>query len=601
MRPGALPSVRTAAFDSIMHRASRLLIVVSAIALVWTGREAGAADAARIKQSVDKGAAFLKGDFQKSVGTPELSLVALALLKAGHPENSPEFRTTVEEIRSKIKDGKYHPKTMHVYEAGGDATFLADFDGENLQPEIKAVVEYLLSVQFDTGAWDYPKGSSHDRGTNGDTSVNQYGCLGLWAAERAGVEVPQEKWEQVLHWLLTHQNQDGGYSYVPGTTQGLFGGRSDLSMTFAGMGSILIATRHVYPGLADEIYVNPEGVQEKRDKPETGASDALGPLQKIDLTRPPDAAANPAAGASRVSLSDIKAALAKGKNWINVRYRPYNDTGTATPFYYFYAVERFGALANVKQFGAADWFDLSSTALIDKQNPDGSYPSNNYTNPRIDTSFAVLFLTRSTGKILKRTEAVPTVGGGLLTGGKGEPGIVTAAKREPTPLDKLLASLQNPGSLNLEEVQTDLIEQVQIGDKSELVGQTDLLIKLMKHPHGEVRRTAVWALGRTNDLKLARYLVERLMDDSDAGVLMEAHAALSWLSRRFDGFDLPVNPLDSVAEDATDEQKRSAIEGWRSRALRAWGAWYLKVRPYSERGDAFEARLQQALGQPITR
>lgn len=574
-----------------------LLLVAS---LGSAGGSAFAADQARIQQSINKGAGYLKAEFQKSIGTPELSLVALALLKAQHPHDSAEFRTAVDEIRGKIKDGKYHPQTMHVYEAGGDATFLADFDGENLQAEIKAIIDYLLSVQFDTGAWDYPKGSSHDRGTNGDTSVNQYGCLALWAAERAGVEVPREEWEQVLRWLLTHQNQDGGFSYVPGTTQGLFQGRSDLSMTFAGMGSILIATRHLYPAQADQLYANPDAAQEKPAAAQADPAAALGPLQKIDLTRP-EPAMQPAGGEARVPLSDIKAALSRGKNWINTRYRPFNDTGTATPFYYFYAVERFGALADVQQFGDANWFDLSSTALMDKQNPDGSYPSNNYTNARIDTSFAVLFLTRSTGKILKRSQAVPTIGGGLLTGGKGEPGVVTEAKRDPTPLDKLLASLQNPGSLNLEEVQTDLIEQIQIGDKTELVGQTDLLVKLMKHPHGEVRRTAAWALGRTNDLGLARHLIERLMDDSDVGVLMEAHAALSWLSRRFDGFEIPLNPLDGLPDDAAEEQKRNAIEAWRSRALREWGAWYVKVRPYNQRGDEFDARLRQALGRPVSR
>ncbi|MEZ6067192.1 MAG: HEAT repeat domain-containing protein [Planctomycetaceae bacterium] len=182
-----------------------------------------------------------------------------------------------------------------------------------------------------------------------------------------------------------------------------------------------------------------------------------------------------------------------------------------------------------------------------------------------------------------------------MTGGKGEPGAVVAAKREPTPLDELLKTLQNPGALNLEEAQADLVEQVQFGDRSELIGQKDLLVRLVKHPHGDVRRAATFALGRTNDLSLARLLIEAL-EDKDLGVAMEAHAALSWLSRRFDGFGIPINPLDEVPDGAADNEKQSIIEGWRDRARREWGTWYLKVRPYSERGDEFEATLRQRLG-----
>jgi HEAT repeat protein len=135
---------------------------------------------------------------------------------------------------------------------------------------------------------------------------------------------------------------------------------------------------------------------------------------------------------------------------------------------------------------------------------------------------------------------------------------------------------------------------VQLGNKEDLIGQKDQLVKLIRHPHGEIRRTAAWALGRTNDLHLARYLIDAL-EDPDLGVMMEAHASLCWLSRRFDGYGLPVNPLDELETDASDAEKNTAIRGWRVRARREWGNWYLRVRPYSDRGDEFEAQLRQRL------
>ena len=79
--------------------------------------------------------------------------------------------------------------------------------------------------------------------------------------------------------------------------------------------------------------------------------------------------------------------------------------------------------------------------------------------------------------------------------------------------------------------------------------------------------------------------------------MMEAHAGLCWISRRFDGFGLPVNPLDDLPEGASDEEQHTAIDGWRTRARRDWGNWYLRVRPYADRGDEFEARLRERLGE----
>lgn len=571
------------------------------LAAVWTTTASlPAADRATIDRVIRSGAAFLQTDLQSIGERSELGLVGLALLKANTPHDALEFQKIAEVIQAKVKNGVYKPAAHHIYEAGTDAGFLADFDGEKYRSELEAISNYIISTQLANGGFDYPKDSGHFRGTEGDTSVTQYACLALWAAQRAGVDVPREPWEKVLGWLISSQNADGGFSYVPGTGQGLFGGASDLSMTFAGLGGILIATHNLHEEAAKTIY---SGRVESNDDPmpQTQSDD---PLVKIDLsTIPvPDAApsnndpAKTARPVPSIPLSRIKPSLERGKAWINARYRPYNDTGTATPYYYFYAVERFGSLADVKLFGTHDWFDLSSSALAQRQQPNGSFPSNQYTSPAIDTSFAVLFLTRSTGKILNRVSADPTHGGGLLTGGKGEPTAVVAAKKEPTPLDQLLKSLQNPGSLDLEAAQTSLLDQIQLGDRTELVGQKDLLVDLIKHPHGEVRRTAAWALGRTNDLHLARHLIDAL-EDADVGVMMEAHAGLCWLARRFDGYGLAANPLDSVGETASEQERATAIHGWRVRARREWGNWYLRVRPYADRGDEFEAQLKQRMGE----
>jgi hypothetical protein len=369
-------------------------------------------------------------------------------------------------------------------------------------------------------------------------------------------------------------------------------------MTCAALGSLMIAGRHAYPGRGEDLA---SLLQIPREAEANAGARDDSPVQRIDLDRLPEASAPSAPGAPASSAGDpekLRECVRRAVGWTSPRFVPIRTDGLAYREYYFYTAERMGSLLNVEKIGAVSWYDACSSALLSAQAEDGSIRImtewNRFTR---DTAFALLFLSRSTGKILKRSTPEATHGGGLLTGGKGEPTEVVAAKKEPTPLDQLLKSLQNPGSLNLEQAQSELIEQVQLGDRSELIGQKETLVKLIQHPHGEIRRTAAWALGRTNDLSLARYLVDGL-EDPDLGVMMESHAALSWLSRRFDGFGLPVNPLDELGENASDAERQTAIHGWRARARRDWGNWYLRVRPYADRGDEFEAQLRQRLGSP---
>ena len=77
--------------------------------------------------------------------------------------------------------------------------------------------------------------------------------------------------------------------------------------------------------------------------------------------------------------------------------------------------------------------------------------------------------------------------------------------------------------------------------------------------------------------------------------MTESHLALCWTARKPNAFKLPLDPLDGVAADAGPDQKSAAIESWRRQALRLWGEWYLRNRPYAERGDEFETNLRNRL------
>ncbi|MCA9098773.1 MAG: HEAT repeat domain-containing protein, partial [Planctomycetaceae bacterium] len=161
-------------------------------------------------------------------------------------------------------------------------------------------------------------------------------------------------------------------------------------------------------------------------------------------------------------------------------------------------------------------------------------------------------------------------------------------------LEELLASLQSSGEISLDDVQNQLVEQIQLGDRNELIGQKDQLIKLIQHPSAEIRRTAVWALGRSNDFSAAKYLIDAL-SDQDLGVIIEARSALCWLARKPTGFGLAPDPLEDLPDNATDQQKKDAISSWHKDLVVTWGNWYLDNRPFADRGDDFEANFRAKL------
>ncbi|MFP6762702.1 MAG: HEAT repeat domain-containing protein, partial [Planctomycetaceae bacterium] len=233
-----------------------------------------------------------------------------------------------------------------------------------------------------------------------------------------------------------------------------------------------------------------------------------------------------------------------------------------------------------------------------RQRPDGSWVT--HTGPENATSFAILFMVKSTGKLLAR----PPVGGGLLSGGRGLPedlsganvaGGTVAEKRKPEgPLDELLAQLSSTDISILEGAQQAIVEKVQIGDRNELLKEMDRVRKLADHPNVEVRRTAVWALGRSRDLRDAGLLI-RALQDPNYWVAVEANNGLSYLSRKLSGVGVDSDPHASLPESATEKQQEDAFQKWQKDALSGWSKWYLRVRPYEDRNDSFELRLRNAV------
>jgi len=565
-----------------------------------------------IKASIEKGVAYLRLKAPNQFGGYN-ALCIYAMLKAKVKPSDPAITEVLAKIIRKVSaSGKYIPPEHHVYEAGVDLMALEAADPEKYKSHIVAVTKYLLKEQLPSGSWDYPA-----KNNDGDTSITQYAVLGLWAAKRAGVEVPTDAWNRAADWYVKTQLKGeggGAFAYHPAASVGGdLDKRPSHSMTAAGAGSLMITRMFLYPN------ANGLGGPAKKKTPQARASGApkFGVLQSIDFEKLADEnrkvaaapkAQKPEPTDARLAVGAINSSVQGGANWLSRNYTIVDVKGLQKwPLYYLYGLERMCALAEIDKFGERDWYADGSTHLIEAQKSDGSWMGQGAatgaeTGTPAGTAFAVLFLTKSTARILgKRLGAPVSLGAGMQAGGRGLSGDLSLVeekngrveqKKIVLPIDKLLAELETPRLLDVNDAQKALVEAVQIGDREQLIGQKDRLKLLARHRDGEVRRTAFWALGRCEDLSVVPLLLEGLAED-DLGVMMEARNALCTLTRKprgifVKGRPLAANPAESLPDTATADQKKRAIAIWQQQVRKNWQSWYYRFRRYQDRDDLDE-------------
>mgnify|MGYP006428845591 CR=1 FL=1 len=529
-------------------------------------------DDPKIQAAIDRGLVALRR-IAEGRGVESKSLVALALLKSGDEVESPVVQQGITGIQSRIKEGEYRPDRHHYYSSGLDMMLLETADPAQYQSEMRAILRYILDGQLANGSWFYP-----NQDGKGDTSITQYAMLGLWSAARADIEISMDVWDRAATWHVKTQLKSGGFTYHPGS--GAEGAKS--TMTAAAVGSLNIARMHLYP--------NRKVGSAKKKKKKKSTPRKFRYLQPIDLDNPNSKSKQNTkkvrtTGNPTTSLSAIDDATERGVAWLATNWTVNN--GGAYTHYYLYAIERMTALADIDFIGEHDWYAEASEYLLKTQKSDGSFGGDT------DTSFSLLCLGKATAKMLDRKVPSIGVGAGLLAGGRGLPDNLAQvqvtegkvkARKIKGPLDELLNELENPKSTKVESVQSAVLERIQLGNREELIGQTDRLARLAKDPRADVRRIALWALGRSGDVRFAPVLIASFAD-SDLDVLIEARNALCTLSRKPRGFVSLNHPYAKLSEkEKIDETQRSqALGKWRTELTAKWKQWHLSVRPYDER------------------
>lgn len=538
---------------------------------------------AQIDAAIKRGIAFLKQtDDYRTTGMN--AFVAYTLLKAGESPESPYIQTCLKNIlfdhNRMNKDGEveYRPGSDFNYCAGVQLMVLEAINPEKYQDEIRATADFLIRTQHKSGSWYYPQDIDH----NGDTSITQYAVLGLWAAERAGVIVPTSVWDKAARWHLSTQYPDGAFGYHPASASE----RAPLhTMGVAGTGSMYVISMQLYPD--GQLRSGPvkKANQEKKKK--------FGFLEKVDLTQKEKTKEDEnKLTKPTISFNALQSGKSKGLGWIVKNYNVRNLN--RWPNYYLYGIERIAAIADTQKLGPYDWYADGARQLLLTQQDDGSWKGTH--NIKASTCLAIIFLSKATGKTLGRKYNPEPVGSGLLAGGRGLPKNLAEVqmrngkvenKKLSGDLSELLAQLEDPANADLEAAQETLVETITLGDREELINQKDRVLKLVDARSPDVRRTAVWALSRTNDFRVSPYLI-RALKDPDLSVRIEARNGLCTLSRKIRGLGMPEDPLADVAENLDEKERIKIVDKWSDEAIKRWQKWYNSVKPFDEKFDLFE-------------
>lgn len=482
-------------------------------------------------------------------------LIALALVKAGYDTGHARVQGAIRLASALAEKAGRSGITNHCYNETIACIFMCEVAPEQCQAQIGTMLQVLLRLQRPNGCWSYNP-YQYD-----DTSQTQYGILCLWAAHHHKFPVPADAVERALNWVMRVQDANsGGWVYVsryPQTPQRVPQSPVTHPMAAAGLGSLYVCAQLLGFG-AD---AKPKGATPEEEK--------LPPaLQRVEEKKRKDIVyLQP----QSTNIAQVRESAAAGNAWFSKNLRYDIDTWT---HYYMYGLERamsFRELVEGKTEAEPDWYNKGVEYLRGTQSSAGNWTTklSHGSGPAVDTAFAVLFLTRSAQKSIRKA----VLDEGTLIGGKGLPKNIANVRMEGgkvvTPqmvrdVDDLLKLLEQsdntefdatslPGNLSLDQ------------DLTKRTSQLQRLRELVTVESYEARLAAVKTLARARDLDNVPVLIFAL-GDPDAQVVAEAREGLRFISRRLEGLGPPPNP--------TPEQKQEA--------QRQWKQWYLSIRPDAE-------------------
>jgi hypothetical protein len=354
--------------------------------------------AQQVNDAIDRGATGLWDDVSKQIreqrvkfGDDEVHvLCALALVHADAHKKIPDFDKALREFLAKSEP---HRIVSHASYRNALLCMLIQAYGDpEFDAKLRDAARWLLEAEGSDGTWTYgarippeiftqsvrngalqivggepPTLTSREawqretpwKPVNGDNSCTQFALLGLQAAAASGVQFPTDAWQKALDEVRKRDCTDGGWNYNTKTSV------SYGSMTSAGI-----------------------------------CATAIG---RYELGQKKDFADDPA--------------ITRGLKWLDSHFKIGKHPGYSPEsdyvYYFTYSVERVGRILNTEFIGSHEWYPEGAAWLVHAQHEDGLWVGeggSEKTDPRIATSFALLFLTRATPPL----EPIARTGPGAL-------------------------------------------------------------------------------------------------------------------------------------------------------------------------------------------
>ncbi len=329
----------------------------------------------RINRAVDAGMQFLlsrqlpDGSWTEWPGYPSgtTALALFALMKSGLPRDHAAAQRALAALR--------RTPPQQVYAIALTLLAVNAFGDSAHNEWIEELAGDLIASQAGNGLWAYPEGV-------GDLSNTQFAALALHAAAQRGVKVPHDTWRELSTATIACQPSANGRSGSRARGIGFgyyFGGQAYASMTAAGIGTLRICALHL--------------------------GDAAG---KRVLS---------AADAGVIWLGEncpLHAALGHGEGWTT---------------YMLYGLERAGALMDTQSFGEHAWYPEGAAWLLERQRANGAWSMAHESD--VDSSFALLFLTRATAQAAITQPGGDTGAGRLFASSSDEGPLVMRAALDP--------------------------------------------------------------------------------------------------------------------------------------------------------------------------
>ncbi len=510
-----------------------------------------------VQSMVARGVAFIeknidKGQYHEELGG--LCVAALACYTAtGNPQHPIVLKAVAECNKGAVQG---FPTGPHAnYSLGLALIFLGELDPQGHRVPVDALLAAIYKNQRPDGAWSYPNYAT------GDTSQTQYACLGMWMAHRQGIQIDISAIERVTNWLIRTQAPNGSFGYQgndPGTFNRVPQERTTNSMGAAGTGSLYVCGELL--GFVDD----PRVMRRRLELPP-----AIVPVIERDerfLSK-------------NVDRGRWQLAVKDGNSWFtrNAGVENIFNNAPSSQYYYMYTVERYWAfreLAEAINEAEPKWYNIGVDYLIKKQEKDGAW-AEVPNGPLVGTSFAILYLLRSSKKTVTRL----VIEQGRLTGGKGlntdlstatvnsRGQVVTADPAKS--VSELLAMLEDPSGKQAEFDSEVPAKIVLSDDPVERERQLERFRRMIINGSYQARLTAANTMGTVRDLKCAPSLIFAL-SDPDFRVVRAARDALRFMSRKPEGFGL------QIEGDQRPEQPQ-----WKA-AQANWTKWLLSVQPDAE-------------------